>query len=273
MANYVTDEGICLRVLDFSETSQIVGMLTRQHGLVPLIAKGSKRQSKKNVMSGPLDLLTSGEVVFVPPKESAGAQSGAQLGTLAAWELRDQRRDLRKNLAALNSAMLCAEITTHMLHPNDPHPELFGELEAALAILSEENPDNIGRVLVSYVKTALTSAGYWPRLEACLVCGRRAGDASMRFSARAGGVLCAADEKTGSKACSVGDAGVTQPVSGKVLLALERLAAPTVLRANTPTRAAEAAALLAAMHVLLSQVEAVTDKAVRTRYLLPAIFI
>ncbi len=68
MATYVTDDGICLRVVDFSETSQIVGMFTRGHGLVPLIAKGAKRASKKNVMSGPLDLLTSGEVVFVPAR-------------------------------------------------------------------------------------------------------------------------------------------------------------------------------------------------------------
>ena len=72
MANYVTDDAICLRVLDFSETSQIVGLLTRRHGLVPMIAKGSKRQSKKNSMSGPLDLLTSGEVVFVPAKGVGG---------------------------------------------------------------------------------------------------------------------------------------------------------------------------------------------------------
>ena len=39
MATYITDDAICLRVTDFSETSQIVGMFTRRHGLVPLIAK------------------------------------------------------------------------------------------------------------------------------------------------------------------------------------------------------------------------------------------
>ena len=81
MATYLTDDGICLRVTDFSETSQIVGLFTRGHGLVPMIAKGSKRQTKKNTMSGPLDLLTSGEVVFVPAKETAGyGQASAQAG-------------------------------------------------------------------------------------------------------------------------------------------------------------------------------------------------
>src|SRR4029079_6690100 len=97
MATYITDQAICLRVTDFSETSQIVGMFTREHGLVPLIAKGSKRTSKKSTMSGPLDLLTSGEVVFVPAKEQRGAPAngyGAQLGTLAAWELADHQNAL-----------------------------------------------------------------------------------------------------------------------------------------------------------------------------------
>ena len=88
----MTDEGICLRVTDFSETSQIVGMFTRGHGVVPLIAKGSKRTSKKNVMSGPLDLLTGGEVVFVPERGGVVRGGAVQLGTLAAWELSDHRK-------------------------------------------------------------------------------------------------------------------------------------------------------------------------------------
>ena len=80
MAHYQRDDGICLRVTDFSETSQIVGMFTRRHGLVPLIAKGSKRGSKRNVVSGPLDLLTSGEVVFVAAREMPGS-AGGRAGT------------------------------------------------------------------------------------------------------------------------------------------------------------------------------------------------
>src|SRR4051794_10805992 len=136
MATYLTDDGICLRVTDFSETSQIVGMFTRQHGLVPLIAKGAKRASKKNTMSGPLDLLTSGEVVFVPAKEQRGAPGsgghGAQLSTLAAWELENHRQALRSSLAGLNAGMICAEVTTHLVQPLDPHEDLFVELAAVL---------------------------------------------------------------------------------------------------------------------------------------------
>jgi DNA repair protein RecO len=272
MANYITDEGICLRVTDFSETSQIVGMFTRAHGLTPLIAKGAKRSSKKNVMSGPLDLLTSGEVVFVPAKESPGV--AAQLGTLAAWDLSDHRRALRKNLPGLNAAMVCAEVTTHLLQPHDPHEDLYVELEAALELLAAPPPPpsagtSPGRILLAYVKSALHAAGYWPRFGECLACGRPVADAPMRFAPRAGGILCATAD---GRNCHIENPGPTTTVPGRVLLALDRLDLPTGLKQRPPERPADPAALLLALNLLLGQIEAITDKSVRTRYLLPSIF-
>ncbi|HEY4329694.1 MAG TPA: DNA repair protein RecO [Phycisphaerae bacterium] len=268
MANYVTDDGICLRVTDFSETSQIVGMFTRRHGLVPLIAKGAKRASKKNVMSGPLDLLTGGEVVFVPAK--GGGENGTQLGTLAAWELSDHRTALRGNLMGLNAAMMCAEVTAHLMMPLDPHEELFGELEAALELLGDAGGNaakgderaEMGRILVAYVKAALSSAGYWPQLDACMACGKvvGAGDMQMRFSVGGGGVFCG-----GVAGCYGEGGGMTMGVPGNVVVGLSRLALPTGLKAHPPERAADVGALAVALEMLLAQVEGVSDKGVRTR--------
>jgi DNA repair protein RecO (recombination protein O) len=269
MANYVTDMGICLRVVDYSETSQIVGMLTRGHGVVPLIAKGSKRTSKKNVMSGPLDLLTGGEVVYVAAREGAGGGgdgAGVALATLAAWELLDHRVGLRANLRALNAAMMCAEVTTLLLQPFDPHEGLFEELEAALELLGAESGQGMGfgRILVAYVKAALVAAGYMPALAACLGCGRVVGDEVVRFSTAAGGVFCAA--------CYGKVAGRLMDVTGRVVVALDRLPPPTVLRAKPPERAADEGALLTALKMLLAQVQAVTDRGVRTEKLVEGIF-
>jgi DNA repair protein RecO len=274
MATYLTDDAICLRVHDFSETSQIVGLFTHSHGMVPLIAKGVKRESKKGVVSGPLDLLTGGEVVYVPAKGTGGAASasargGSDLGTLAAWDLVDHRTDLRKNLPALNAAMLCAEVTTMLVQPHDPHPTLFDELAATLSLLAgPQRP----RLAVAYVKAALREAGYEAQWETCLACGRKlVSDSPVRFSPRAGGFACAAEgERRG--ACSLDNAGVTIAAPGRVIIALSRLPAPTALAASPPDRPADAAALGLAMQLLLAQVEAVTDKPVRTRYLLKSIF-
>ncbi|HVX83642.1 MAG TPA: DNA repair protein RecO C-terminal domain-containing protein [Phycisphaerae bacterium] len=273
MANYVSDDGICLRVRDFSETSQIVGVFTRDHGLVPLIAKGIKRENKKGVVSGPLDLLTAGDVVYVPAKAMRGGSGpsgpavGGELGTLAAWELVDHRTGLRKNLTALNAAMVCAEVTTLLVQPYDPHPELFEELEAALAMLAGVGgKGQRARTVVAYVKAALVAAGYGPQLESCLRCGKAlVSDRRVRFMAGSGGFVCG-DECGGDV---VRGRGIE--VAGRIVVALARLPAPAGL-GEWGGRPADVEALGAALELLLGQVEAVTDRGVKTRYLLKSIF-
>jgi len=261
MANYLTDDAICLRVTDFSETSQIVGLFTRKHGLVPMIAKGSKRPTRKNTMSGPLDLLTSGEVVYVPSK------GAAELSTLAGWELVNHRTELRRDLAGLNAAMLCAEVSTLVMHPHDPHEELFEELEAALQLLGTRQRM---RAVAAYVKAALLEAGYAPQLDACMVCGKPlAADVPMRFFPHAGGIACGG----GASGCHMENGGGTSiAVAGRIVVALQRLPSPRVLLASPPDRPADGPSLALAMGMLLAQVESITDKRVRTRYLLGGIF-
>jgi DNA repair protein RecO (recombination protein O) len=260
MPTYLTDTAICLRVTDFSETSQIVALFTRTHGLLPLIAKGAKRSSKKNTMSGPLDLLTSGEVVFI------AAKGAAELGTLAGWDLVNHRTALRTDLAALNAGMLATDITTTLVHPHDPHSDLFDELEATLQLVgTPQRP----RALVAYAKAALTAAGYAPQFSACLACARPPAttpDALVRFSPRAGGILCTSAEKT----CPIDGPMLTIPA--RIAIALDRLPAPTTLLTTASDRPADPAALLTAMHTLLAHIESITNKPIRTRYLLSSIF-
>ncbi len=286
MPNYVSDNAICLRVLDFSETSQIVTLLTERHGVVGVIAKGSKRQTKKGgpggsaggAMSGPLDLLTAGQVVFIPAREgaggggAAGGEGGGGLGTLTGWNLTDHRSSLRTSLAGLNGAMVAAEVTLGLLQPHDPHEELFPELEAALNLLA--GPQR-ARGLVSYLKAALGAAGYLPQLEACLVCGRAIGgggagggvggvgaEEMVRFSAEGSGVICGA--------CQGG--GKMIEVAAKIVMALERLPAPRQLAANPPERAADLGALRTAAELLLAEYEAVVGRGLRTRALVEGVF-
>jgi len=251
MANYLTDDAICLRVTDFSETSQIVNMFTRRHGLVPMIAKGAKRETKKNHSSGPLDLLTSGEVVFVP------AKGEAELGLLSKWELANHRTALRRNLAGLNAAMMCADVTAMLIVAHDPHEALYEELDAALELAA--TPQRM-RSTVSYVKTLLEESGYGPTLTTCVGCDRAIGDEAAKFVPRAGGIVCSR---------CVGEGEV---ISGRIAVALERLGRPTELAVSPPAKEANADALAKAMELLLSHVEAVTDKRVKTRSLVGSVF-
>ncbi|MHC4155757.1 MAG: DNA repair protein RecO, partial [Planctomycetota bacterium] len=52
------DEAICIRAVDYSETSQIVTFFTRANGKVGAIAKGSKRP--KSAFDGAIEVFSHG---------------------------------------------------------------------------------------------------------------------------------------------------------------------------------------------------------------------
>ncbi|MFQ5491439.1 MAG: DNA repair protein RecO [Phycisphaerae bacterium] len=81
----IRDQGIVLRRLDFSESSQVLVLLTRDHGKVRVIAKGIKRSTKTRFGTA-IDLLDVGQVVL-----SVRAPRQEALATLTEW---DQSRSL-----------------------------------------------------------------------------------------------------------------------------------------------------------------------------------
>jgi len=260
MATYLTDLAICLRVTDFSETSQVVALLTSNHGLVPMIAKGAKRTSKSgaSTFSGPIDLLVTGQAVFIP------AKAASELATLTAWQLLNHQTRLRTTLPALYAAMICADITLALLHPHDPHQDVFAELTATLDLLATPQQP---RVLVAYAKTALVAAGYQPQLDSCLNCARPlAADEQAAFSPRAGGILCASCRST------VATKTPLVAIPARIALALDRLPTPSEIQAAPPENPGSPAALHQALLLLLTQVETVSERPLRTRSILPIVF-
>ena len=56
------DAAICIRAVDYSETSQIVTFFTRAAGKINAIAKGSKRP--RSAFDGPIEMFSHGKIVF-----------------------------------------------------------------------------------------------------------------------------------------------------------------------------------------------------------------
>ncbi len=258
MASYEKDEAICLRVIDFSETSQVVTLLGRQTGVMGLLAKGSRKISKGGAFSfgAPIDQLARGEVVFISPR--AGATG--ELATLTAWNLLDHHRDLRRSLPAFYAGQIVCEILIALLSPHDPQIQLYDEVAAGVAALGGAQSQ---RIFLSLAKTILTSTGFQPHLENCLVCKKpvRPGE-PVQFCPRSGGaccINCPAQSKT-------------LRVDGGVLLALARLPAPGKIIATPVAKAADAAALRAAADVLLAAIMAAAERPLKTRWALDALF-
>jgi DNA repair protein RecO (recombination protein O) len=114
---------IVLRTTDWSETSRIATIWTREFGKVRVLAKGGRRL--KSNFENALDLLTLCRIVFL--RKSSG---GLDLLTEARVEERFPR--LRSDLAALYAAYYIAELLSDWTEDYDPHPVLFDEALAAL---------------------------------------------------------------------------------------------------------------------------------------------
>jgi DNA repair protein RecO (recombination protein O) len=176
---------LVVRFTDWSETSRIVTLWTREFGKVRALAKGGRRL-RSNFESA-LDLLTECSIVFL--RKSSG---GLDLLTEARVVQRFPR--LRADLAALYSAYYVAELLTDWTEDYDPHPTVFDEaLETLQALGGPDVPT--GPRLMRFEVVLLRELGYSPTLEACAGCGQPVGGVLV-FSAAAGGVLCAVCQRT-----------------------------------------------------------------------------
>jgi len=127
----VTDRCICLRKTEYSETSQILTLFARNHGLLRVIAKGAHRTTKAGAskFGGGIDLLDLADAVFTD-------RTDKDLATLTEWSLKDGHLELRRNLRGLYLAQYAAELVSLLIEEHDPHPDLFDHLQKCLSNLA-----------------------------------------------------------------------------------------------------------------------------------------
>jgi DNA repair protein RecO (recombination protein O) len=181
------DRAVCLRVTDYSETSQVVTLFARLSGKVRAIAKGSKRP--KSAFDGPIETLSFGEIVF-------SASHKDKLATLTEFQPQPVAGELRRNLLALHSALSAAELLDLLTDEYDPHVELFDHFIGFLEDIGEgkvgaERRDILIR-LILFQLVLLHEVGLRPVLNACANCKRPVSDdwGESYFSASAPGLVC-----------------------------------------------------------------------------------
>jgi DNA repair protein RecO (recombination protein O) len=174
--------GLVLRTTDWSETSRIATIWTRELGKVRALAKGGRRL-RSNFESA-LDLLTLCSIVLL--RKSSG---GLDLLTEAQVVRRFGR--LREDLGALYAAYYVAELLGDWTEENDPHPALFDEAVDVLRELGA-SPGGawVGARVMGFELVFLRELGYSPVLEACSECGSELGGEGLGFSPGSGGVVC-----------------------------------------------------------------------------------
>src|SRR6202047_4757185 len=146
---------LVLRTVDWSETSRIATLWTREFGKVRVLAKGGRRL-RSNFESA-LDLLTVCSIVLLR-KTSGG------LDLLTEAQVVKRFQQLTSDLPALYGAYYVAELLADWTEEDDPHPILFEEALATLGQLGR--PDILtGPRLARFEMVLFRELGYSPTLE------------------------------------------------------------------------------------------------------------
>lgn len=208
------DMAVVLGRLDYSETSQVLVLFTREHGKIRAIAKGIKRGTKTRFAVG-IDLLDIGSVLF-----TSRAEQRDRLATITEWKQSLGLSGLRDRLARIQAGQYVAEITAGLSVDGDPHAEVFDGLAGTLRELAEA--ERVLPAVVRYQVLLLDAIGSLPRFDACVRC--ESASELTHFSSFEGGLICrnceaGQVEKRATRAATVatmraltGDAGGTEPI-------------------------------------------------------------
>src|SRR5262245_11274606 len=172
-------QAIVLRTTDWSETSRIATLWTRELGKVRALAKGGRRL--RSSFESALDLLTVCDIVLL--RKSAGS-----LDLLTEAQLARRFGRLRADLSALYAGYYVAELLADWTQDLDPHPALFDEAVSALGELGEAGVA-LGVRVMRFELVFLSELGYRPALDRCAGCQQPAAGWPLAFSACAGGLL------------------------------------------------------------------------------------
>lgn len=220
---------IVLRLVEFSESSLVVTLFTRDFGKISALAKGARRP--KGPFEAALDHLAICRVVFL-------RKSGDSLDLLTEAKLERRFRNRSKKLEHLYAGYYIAELLSELTARGDAQVELFDLAVRTLDRLDGLAP--IGGVIEHFELRMLQLLGHFPLVDACVECGDDLGTRSTAlFAPVEGGTLC--------EACREGKRNVIR-VSRDMLQLMKRLGetvepAEMLLEAVAPQRGALRAVL------------------------------
>src|SRR5881227_1786279 len=122
---------LVLRTTDWSESSRIATLWTREFGKVRALAKGGRRP--KSNFETALDLLTLCSIIFL--RNSSGS-----LDLLTEARVVERFPRLRTDLPALYAGYYVAELLSDWTEDYDPHPVLFDAARDTLRDLGPAGP-------------------------------------------------------------------------------------------------------------------------------------
>lgn len=181
----ITTTAMVLRIVPFSETSQVVTWLTPGQGKIVTMIKGALRRD--SMFQGQYDLFCQSELLFYARWQSA-------LHIARECCMLKPRLHLRRNWKAAACASYLADLINNWLPAHAPHPAGFALLDDALDALDQ--PDAPDALVPWFELRLLELAGVGPGLRVCQGCriplfnSTAVAPRACFFTPAHGGVLC-----------------------------------------------------------------------------------
>jgi DNA repair protein RecO (recombination protein O) len=186
-------DAIVLRVVDFSETSCVVTLFTRDFGKISGLAKGARR--RKNPFEAAIDVLAFCRIVFLH-------KTSETLDILTEAKLLRRFKSASTDLQRLYAAYYVVEMLLAMTDEDNPNPELFELAWQTLVDIDEGLPRE--PCLIQFELRAANMLGQSPALATCVECGKAVdGEGRVFFGLRHGGIFCPDCRRTKKSVVSV----------------------------------------------------------------------
>jgi DNA repair protein RecO (recombination protein O) len=177
----VATEAVVLHAVPYLESSRILRLATRAHGVVSVLGKGARKSQRR--FGTALDLFAEGDAQFY-------TKPGRDLHTLGAFEVTRARVAIGADLDRFGAAAMIAELVLRFGR-DEEDPGWYDALVAALDGVVRASPGRARDAGLAGAWGIVGALGFAPALDHCAHCGADlAADATVRFSQPAGGALC-----------------------------------------------------------------------------------
>ena len=200
---YLKTDGLVLRQVNYQDNDQILTVLTKEHGLMTLRARGVRSRASR--LKGACQLLTYSEFTIF---ENRGFHTVDEAAPIEMFT------GIRTDIELLALASYFAQAAELLSQEDMPSPELLSLTLNALYALSRRRGEPC-LVKAAFELRAACLSGYTPELSGCAVCGAERPE-EPRFHLREGALHCAKCRG------GVGE-GISMPVSPPVLAAMRHV--------------------------------------------------
>lgn len=186
-------EAVILKLFNWSESSRMVVLFSRDYGKITLVDKGGRRFTSKRGRLVPFARL---EITFYPSKKAtSGYVSEAELIELFPFEKEG-------TLGRLAYASAACELLYHLLSDEQPQQPLYSLFISFLQLTEAVEKNSLPPLFIAFFLRLLSQLGYHPSLAHCVGCGQAARipdseSKAVHFCPERGGIVCSACQTPG----------------------------------------------------------------------------